>query len=223
MTQRSTLFQSKGSRLFVVGLVLLLASFPLFSEPKSVLLFSGSSRNGSFNMELIHEAAHIAKQDKARVQILDLKKIGIPHYDADVESTKGMPKGAQELREAMINSEIIVISTPEYNASFSGLLKDAIDWASRAPSGDPSRQAFKGKTFVLLSASPSSGGGKRAVNNLKAVVQEIGGTVCHETFSLPKAYDAFDADGHLKDAKQEQELQHLIQNALNNQCNPTQK
>lgn len=201
---------------FLAALLLLTAT--LFSEPPRVLLFSGSTREASLNKKLIAEAARIAKSEGANVQVIDLGKDPIPHYDGDTESQKGMPASAQALREEMLKSQVIIISTPNYNGSISGILKDALDWASRTTDGRPSREAFEGKAFVILSASPSKKGGKPAAEHLKTIVQKVSKTVCSETFSLGNAHKAFDEKGGLKDKKTEQKLRTLIQTALKGEC-----
>lgn len=73
-------------------------------------------------------------------------------------------------------SGIILIASPEYNASVSGLLKNAIDWASRSETGSYSREAFNGKKFVIMSASPGSGGGAKGLTHLRAIIEALGGT-----------------------------------------------
>lgn len=191
-----------------------LLSSTLFSSNQKILLFAGSTRKDSVNKKLILEAARIAKQRHAKVTVIDLKDYPILFYDGDLETTEGMPQNAQKLRQLMIDHQIIIISTPEYNASLSAVLKNSLDWASRKPGGGSSRDAFQGKTFVLLSASPSSSGGFRARQHLRSVIENVGGNVFQEGFSLPKAYEAFDQNGKLKNIEAEAELQKLIQNVL---------
>lgn len=197
---------------------LLLLTTTLFAESPRVLLFSGSTREASLNKKLIAEAARIAQEDGAHVQVIDLGKDPIPHYDGDIESQRGMPPSAKALRDEMLKSQVVIISTPNYNGGISGILKDALDWASRTPEGLPSKEAFQGKTFVILSASPSSKGGKPAAQQLEALVKKMKGIVCGEIFSLGNAHEAFDEKGGLKDKKKEQKLKTLIQSALRGQC-----
>ncbi len=198
----------KNILLFVFALSTLIAKEP------NVLLFSGSTRKDSVNKKLILAAADVAKKEKANVTVIDLKNYPMPLYDGDVESEKGLPQNAEKLRKLMIESQVIVISTPEYNASVSGVLKNAIDWASRAPGAKFSKEAFEGKTFVLLSASPSSAGGVKAKGHLSEIIQVLGGKVYPDSFSLPKGHDAFNQDGKLKDPKKEQQLAKVITGAI---------
>jgi len=198
--------------------VLLLLTATLFAEPPHVLLFSGSTRKASLNKKLIAQAARIAQDEGARVQVINLGKDPIPHYDGDIESQRGMPSSAKALRDEMLKSQVVIISTPNYNGGISGVLKNALDWASRNPEGRPSKEAFQGRTFVVLSASPSSKGGKPAADQLKALIEKLKGTVCSEVFSLGNANQAFDEKGGLKDKKKEQILKTLIQTALEGRC-----
>jgi NAD(P)H-dependent FMN reductase len=93
-------------------------------------------------------------------------------------------------------------------------LKNIIDWASRTENGGPSREAFQGKTFVIMSASPGPGGGARGLAHLRSIIENIGGTVLTEQISVPSGFTAFDEQGHLKDPALNTKLQQTIQEAL---------
>lgn len=194
-------------------ILFLLAVQGLFAETK-VLFFSGSTRAGSYNKKLLAEAEGIAKSLGAQTEVFDVKQQEIPFYDGDLEATSGMPEHAKALRSKMIGAQVIVIASPEYNSSFSAVLKNALDWASRGEAGGSSREAYKGKTFVLLSASPGGGGGKRGLVQLKTVIEAVGGTVFAEQFTLANAQGAFDEKGSLKNPEQKCELRTLLQEAL---------
>ncbi len=168
-----------------------LFAFPLLAQ-MNILVFAGSTREGSYNKKLSKEAAEIARRLGANVTWIDLKDYPMPFYDADVEA-KGMPKNAKKLRDLMVANDMIVIASPEYNASIPAVLKNAIDWASRSD-GNASRSAFKGKKFALLSASPGKGGGARGLVHLKAIIEDVGGVVVSEQVSVPSAHAAFAED-----------------------------
>lgn len=180
----------------------------------NVLAFAGSTGKDSVNKKLAAFAASIATKDGARVTLIDLKDYALPLYDADFEKTQGMPKSAVKLRELMIKNEIIFIASPEYNDSVSGVLKNAIDWASRNETAGASRDAFKGKTFLIMSASPSPKGGINGLSHLRAIIESVGGTVVSKGIAVPKAYSAFDEQGHLKDPELNRELTELIHEIL---------
>lgn len=185
------------------------------SAEKKVLAFPGSTRDDSANKKLVVEAAKIARQIQANVTVIDLKEYPIPFYDEDLEIREGMPTKAKQFRQLMIQSDVILIASPEYNGSLSAVLKNAIDWASRGESGGSSREAFKGKTFVIMSASPGAGGGARGLVHLRTIIENIGGTVLSQQVVVPDAYNAFDDQGHLKDEKVKREIEQLLRAAIN--------
>lgn len=183
-------------------------------EDIKVLAFAGSTRIGSYNQLLVKEAAGMAQQMGAKVKVIDLKDYPMPFFDADLEAQKGMPNKAKELRQLMVQSHVIFIASPEYNASVSAVLKNALDWASRGEEGGASRDAFTGKQFVLLSASPGRGGGARGLVHLQAIIEDVGGAAFPKKFSLPAAYQAFNDQGLLTDSNRRAELQQFVQQAL---------
>lgn len=191
-------------------LLILCLSFStsLYAQIK-VLAFAGSSRTDSVNKKLALEAAKIARELGAEAQFIDLKDYPLPLYDADLEK-KGMPENAKSIRQLLINSQVILIASPEYNASISALLKNTIDWASRSEKGGPSREAFKDKKFILMSAYPGSKESTRGLPHLRTIIEDIGGIVIAQQFVVPNAYQAFDEEGHLKDPRMQAELKKLI-------------
>lgn len=180
-----------------------------------VLAFAGSTREGSVNKKLIVEAANIARQMHANVTVIDLKDYSIPFYDEDLETQQGMSIKAKQFRQLMIQSDVILIASPEYNGSLSAVLKNAIDWASRSEEGGGSREAFKGKKFVIMSASPGPGGGARGLVHLRTIIENVGGTVLSQQVVVPDAFSAFDEQGHLKNEKLKKDLEQLVRTAIN--------
>lgn len=192
-------------------IILCLACSATLSAEVKVLAFSGSTRKDSFNKKLLGEAVNIAREMGDKVKVIDLKDYSMPFYDGDLEEKQGMPSKAKQLRQLMIQSQVILIASPEYNGSLPALLKNAIDWASRSEEGGSSRDAFKGKKFAIMSASPGPTGGARGLAHLRAIIEDVGGTVIPQQVVVPDAYNAFDEQGHLKDPKLRRELQQLIQ------------
>lgn len=179
-----------------------------------VLAFAGSTRKASVNKKLVVEAADIVCQMQASVVVVDLMDYPIPFYDEDLEKKEGMPIKAKQLRQLMVESDIILIASPEYNGSLSAVLKNAIDWASRSENGGGSREAFKGKKFVIMSAAPGSGGGARGLVHLRTIIENIGGTVLSQQIVVPNAYNAFDEQGQLKDEKIKREIEQVLHTAI---------
>lgn len=184
-------------------ILLYLAAGPLFSETK-VLVFAGSTRAESYNRQLAQEAVQVARGMGAKVTMIDLKDYPMPFYDADLEAKEGMPKNAKRLRALMVESDAILIASPEYNASIPAVLKNALDWASRDEAGGSSRSAFKGKKFGIMSASPGKLGGSRGLVHLRAVIQDVGGEVVEKQVSVPSAYQVAMGNGALKKELQEE-------------------
>lgn len=182
-------------KLFLVGL---LAVTGTLSAELKVLAFAGSTRKDSCNKKLINNIAEVAKKMGAKVTVVDLKDFPMPFYDADLEA-KGMPEQAKRLRKMMLESDAIIISTPEYNGSVSGVLKNAIDWTSRNEEGKPSRDAYKGKKFVIFSCSPGSGGAEKASRHLGDIITNIGGDVGPLRLSFPHSENIFNAEGKFKE------------------------
>jgi NAD(P)H-dependent FMN reductase len=183
---------------------------PLFAEAR-VLAFAGSTRADSVNKKLIADAAKMAREMGATVTVIDLQDYLMPFYDADLEMKQGMPKNAKRLRELMINNDAIIIASPEYNSSLSALLKNALDWASRSEDGGSSREAFKGKRFAIMAASPGKGGGSRGLVHLRSVIEDVGGTVVSKQVTIPNAYQYFSEKNDTENTMLKEELQQLLQ------------
>lgn len=197
-------------------LVLLCISFStILSAQTRVLAFAGSSRTDSVNKKLVTEAANIAREMGADVKIIDLKDYPIPLYNSDLEAEMGMPENAKSIRRLMIDSQVILIASPEYNGSLSALLKNTLDWASRSENNSSSREAFKGKKFAIMSASPGTRGGARGLVHLRTIIEDIGGIVIPQQVVVPGSYKAFDEEGKLIDKKIYDDLHSLIQISIN--------
>lgn len=192
----------------LIGLSIALI-FPAFAETK-VLAFAGSSRKDSYNRKLICAAADIAKQLGATVTLIDLKDYPMPFYDADLEAQQGMPANAKQLRNLMINHDKIMIASPEYNASIPAVLKNALDWVSRGEDGQWSNQAFKGKKFAIMSASPSKGGGARGLVHLRSMIQTNGGIVVAKQVTIPQAHQYFAQHEATENRALKEEIQELL-------------
>ena len=123
-----------------------------------VLAFAGSLRRGSYNKALLRSAVDLVPED-IQLEIFDLE--GIPPFNQDIE--QNMPYKVREFKTKIREADGILIATPEYNFSVPGILKNAIDWASR-PYGD---NPFDGKPVAIMSASPGMLGGANAQFHLR--------------------------------------------------------
>lgn len=169
-------------------------------KPK-ILCFAGSTRSGSFNKKLIKIAMQGAINAGAEVLLIDLRDFPMPIYDGDLEAEKGLPDPAKKLKELFLNHHGFLISAPEYNSSVSGVLKNTIDWLSRPAPNESTLACFKDKFAGLMSASPGSLGGLRGLADLRAILSNIGTHVIPHQVAIPKAHEAFNEDGSLKDLK----------------------
>jgi len=123
-----------------------------------ILAFAGSLRKGSFNKALVRAAVEVAPENVA-MEVFDLE--GIPPFNQDFENT--LPQRVIEFKEKIRSADALLIATPEYNYSIPGVLKNAIDWASRPKANTP----LEGKTVAIMSASSGRFGGARAQYHLR--------------------------------------------------------
>ena len=166
--------------------------------------FAGSLRVGSYNKALLHAATNLLPKN-ATLEIFDLN--GIPPFNQDLEMD--MPEKVTEFKSKIREADAILIATPEYNYSIPGVLKNAIDFASR-PYGD---NPFDGKPVAIMSASIGMLGGARAQYHLRQVfvflnMHPINGPEVIVTF----AQDKFDANGKLIDENTSKFLKQLLEN-----------
>lgn len=170
------------------------------AAPK-VLAFAGSLRKDSFNKKLIRVGADAVRAAGGDVTLVDLKDFPMPIYDGDIESSEGIPPNAKKFKQLMLAHEALLIASPEYNTSITGVLKNTIDWASRAEKGEPPLLCFDGKIAALLSASPGALGGLRSLMAVRSILSSIRVLLIPEQVAVPKAHEAFDTEGKLLDAK----------------------
>lgn len=154
-----------------------------------VLVFAASLRADSLNRKLAALAARLAEQAGATVDHASMRDFEVPLYDGDVESKEGIPPGAHELRRRLIESDAFILSSPEYNASMPGTIKNLIDWASRFRP-----QPFDERHGLLVSASPSLAGGNRGLWALRVPLEHLGARIFPDMFSLPMAHKALVGD-----------------------------
>ena len=161
------------------------------SSTLRVLGISGSLRKGSFNTAVLRAAVELAPEGMS-IDIANLRDI--PLYDEDLRE-KGLPESVQKLRDAIAAADALLIVTPEYNFSIPGVLKNAIDWASRPPS-----QPFADKPLAIMGASGSMSGTMRAQYHLRQVAVFLDMHVLNkpEVF-VRTAQKIIDAEGKLTD------------------------
>ena len=165
---------------------------PASPTTTDVLILVGSLRDGSWNRRL---AQHVADRlpDGATATLFD--RLGdVPHYRDDLDGDEP-PAVVTELRDAARAARALVVVTPEYNGSISGVVKDAIDWLSR-PRG---ASALDGLPAAVLAASPSPRGAQWAREHAQRVLGVAGAAVLDDTHGVGAVADAFGDDGLLED------------------------
>lgn len=172
-------------------------------QPVRILAFAGSTRQDSFNKRLVRIAASGARAAGAEVTELDLRDVPLPLFCEDVEARDGLPPAGLKLKQLLRSHQGLLIAAPEYNSSITAVLKNAIDWASRPEPGEPPLSCFTGKVAALMSASPGALGGLRGLVHVRAILGNIQVLVLPDQIAVGKAHEAFNADGSLKDAKQQ--------------------
>jgi chromate reductase len=160
--------------------------------PLNVLGVAGSLRKGSFNRMLLAAAVELAPPG---MTIGTFEIDAIPLYNGDVEA-QGDPEAVAEWKEAIQRSDALLVVTPEYNYGVPGVLKNAIDWASRPPNKSP----LNGKPAAIMGASPGNFGTTRAQLQLRQAF------VFTQTLAVPqpevlvtRAHEKFDTEGRLTD------------------------
>lgn len=166
-----------------------------------LLVVAGSTRSGAFSKQLARAAAALAVAKEHEATFVDLRDFVMPLYDGDLEEAQGLPEGAVRLRALVKAHQALLVVTPEYNASLSAVLKNALDWLSRPHAAEPGGSVFAGKVAAVMASSPGALGGLRALVHLRQVLMNLGLLVLTEQFALGNAGSAFGPDGKLADAK----------------------
>ena len=182
-----------------------------------LLVFAGSTRQQSFNRQLAHATANLARASGAEVTLLELSSLDIPMYNADLEA-QGTPHDVIKLKEIMDAHPAWIIASPEYNGSYTTLLKNTIDWASSPVKSHPvwsiGSKPFAGKVIGLLSASPGALGGLRSLSHLGPLLQTLQCWVCPQQFALGRAGEAFDTQGAFKSDLHRKSTQAVVDQTL---------
>jgi NAD(P)H-dependent FMN reductase len=173
------------------------------------LVFSASLRHESLNTRLADLAAACVEAHGGIVDRAHMLDFDCPSYNFDVQSSESFPAGAEELHRRLQTCDGFVISSPEYNASLPGLLKNAIDWVSRYQP-----QPFNERDGLLLSASPSMVGGNRGLWALRVPFEHLGARIYPDMFSLAQAHTAFDAEGRIADSRVQERFDTNITNFM---------
>ena len=172
-------------------------------RPLVVAGIAGSLRRGSFNRGLLRAAAESAPDGMA-IESLEIRDL--PLYDADLD-VEGGPEAVQEFKAAILMADGILIATPEYNYSLPGVLKNALDWASRAP-----ERALQNKPVAIVGATPGRWGTVRSQLALRQVLTFPACRVMPgPMMTIAGAREHFDGDGNLTDAETRAQLAAVLE------------
>lgn len=174
-----------------------------------ILAFAGSTRTESYNKRLVKIAAAGARATGAEVTLIDLRDFPLPIFDGDLETQEGLPPNGRKLKDLFLAHHGLLISAAEYNSSITAVLKNTIDWVSRPCPGEAPLGCFDGKAACLMSASPGVLGGLRGLVHVRAILGNIKVLVLPDQVAVPKANEAFNSDGSLKDPKLQAAVQGL--------------
>jgi chromate reductase len=168
-----------------------------------VLGIAGSLRRDSYNHALLREAT---ERLPAGVELVEFERLAeIPPYDADLE-TEATPAAVAELRRAMREADAVLVATPEYNHSIPGVLKNALDWASR-PAG---QSALSGTPAAVIGASTGMFGAVWAQAETRKVLGALGGRVLEAELPVAKAADLYRDGGLDLSPEQSQQLEEIL-------------
>jgi chromate reductase len=168
-----------------------------------VLAISGSLRNASFNTMLLRNAIGLFGGDIVVEELDGLKDV--PPYDED-DDGDGAPPQVRALRAAFAGADAVLISTPEYNSSIPGQLKNALDWVSRPLATNPLRN----KPAAVVGASTGAFGAVWAQAELRKVLAAIGARVVEADVAVGHAPTRFHADGTLVDDDLREQLGEVV-------------
>lgn len=172
-----------------------------------IIMIAMSLRKESFNKKLIINAKRILEEKNVShdLELLSFNDFPMTVYNADDEKEKGFSKEVQALASKIRNADAVIFSTPEYNGGIPGAFKNALDWVSRV---EPI--SWTGKQILLMGASPGALGAIRGLWHSRNPFEATGGFVYPDMFGLPKANEAFDDQGKLKDPKTEERVTKFL-------------
>jgi chromate reductase len=167
-----------------------------------ILLMVGSLREASYNRALVRAAAQLAPSDVTTEAFDELG--ALPFYDGDLEAA-GQPAIVEDLRQAIADADALLIATPEYNGVTSGVLKNALDWASRGPI-----RVLAGKPVAVVGASTGRSGARGGIESVVRILGRTRSDVLDQVVAVPFVAQAFDDELTLTDPRVRAEVEGLV-------------
>lgn len=152
------------------------------SASPTVVIISGSIRTGSMNQALAREIQRQSSADGDDAHVIDLADYPMPLYNGDIQLHEGIPGTANALLEVIAAADVVVFVSPEYNGSFTPLIKNTIDWISRID-----MKFLQPKQVLLASATPGPTGGQRGLKHFADWMRNIDVTVADDMLTVAKA------------------------------------
>jgi chromate reductase len=197
---------SKRINILIIFKAFQSGEWEIMNKPITILGFAGSLRKGSYNKALLRAALELVPKD-AKLEVFDLE--GIPPFNQDLENR--MPEKVKEFKAKIKAADAILVATPEYNYSISGVLKNAIDWASR-PYADNS---FEDKPVAIVSASTGMLGGARAQYHLRQTFVFLNMyPINRPEVIVAHADDKIDENGRVIDEATRKRMKQLLENLV---------
>jgi NAD(P)H-dependent FMN reductase len=181
-----------------------------------ILVIPGSLRAKSFNVRLAALATKELTLADAEVTRISLADYPLPLYDADLFEKSGPPHHAVQLKQMLAAHHGVFLASPEYNASLTPLLKNAIDWISVVRErGEPRLAVFQNRIFAIGGCSPGRSGAMQSCIALRQVLAAgCRATVIGEQVNVPNAADAFDEMDELKDRRASDQLKAVVRKLI---------
>jgi chromate reductase len=173
-----------------------------------VLGISGSLRRDSHNTALLRHAGELFEAEGAEFELYDGLR-GIPPYDAD-DDVEDAPEAAARIRAAVADADAVFFTTPEFNSSVPGTLKNALDWVSRPLATNNMRN----KPVAVIGASTGMFGAVWAQAELRKILAAMGARVVEGEVAVGHAQDRFDEHGRLNDENLEEQVREVVRNLL---------
>lgn len=174
-----------------------------------ILAFAASLREGSYNRKLLACAVEYARQAGADVDVAHFREFVAPAYNADDQDRTGFPESIMNMAERIHDADGLIIASPEYNYSMSGVLKNTLDWISRIRP-----VPLRGKSGLLLAASSGQIGGIRGLWQLRIPLEGMGMHLYPDMYALPWGDRMFDEDGNLLEEVRAERLQKTVDGYL---------
>ena len=172
------------------------------TETTRILILAGSLRRDSYNRALARAAGQLAPSG---VSVATFDGLGaLPFYDGDLED-EGLPATVGALRRAIVEADALLIATPEYNGATSGVLKNALDWASRGPV-----RILAGKPVAVMGASTGGSGARGGIESVVRIMSRMRSDVLDHVVAVPFAARAFDGELGLEDPDVRAEIADVL-------------